>query len=253
MVAGWGRPVNERRSLRLWQSMVVLADGLPVGIEQLCQVAITTVAVTGAAVTVTLSTTPRETLFATDQLGADLEELALTLGEGPTVDAEQGDATLAADLSSDEAHQRWPIFADAAVSAGVSAMFALPLQVGAVRLGVLDLYRTEPGGLDREQLADALVLADTACTLLLDAGERDHEHPNEPPPELIRPQHPEVHQATGMLSVQLGVTVAVALIRLRAYAYSQERTLHDVARDIVGRHLRIEHDAEGNDGATQNV
>jgi ANTAR domain len=245
--------VNEQRSLRLWQSMVGLADGNPVGIEHLCQVAITAVAVTGAGVTVTLSTTPRETLFATDQLGTDLEELALTLGEGPSIDAQHGEATLAADLSSDEAQQRWPIFAGAAVSAGVRAMFALPLQVGAIRLGVLDLYRTDPGGLDPGQLADALVLADTACTLLLDAGERDHDHPDGPPPELTRPQHPEVHQATGMVSVQLGVTVAVALIRLRAYAYSQERTLHDVARDIVGRRLRIEQDAEGDDGATHNV
>jgi hypothetical protein len=245
--------VNERRSLRLWQSMVDLADGQPVGIEHLCQVAITSVVITGAAVTVTLSTTPRETLFATDLLGADLAELALTLGEGPSIDAGQGEATLAADLSSEEARMRWPIFAGAAVSAGVWAMFALPLQVGAIRLGVLDLYRVEPGGLDREQLADALVLADTASTMLLDAGERDHDHPEGPPPELIRPQHPEVHQATGMLSVQLGVTMAVALIRLRAYAYAQERTLHDVARDVVGRRLRIERDVEGDDHAKHNV
>ncbi len=68
------------------------------------------------------------------------------------------------------------MFAPAAVHAGVRAVFALPLQVGAIRFGVLDLYRAGPGELDREQFADALVLADTACALLLDA-EAQREQP----------------------------------------------------------------------------
>src|ERR1051325_5839133 len=73
-------------------------------------------------------------------------------------------------VSVGDGRARWPVFAPAALHAGVGAVFALPLQVGGMRLGVLDLYRAGPGGLDRQQLADALVLADTACALLLGAA-----------------------------------------------------------------------------------
>jgi hypothetical protein len=174
-----------------------------------------------------------------------LEELTLTLGEGPGVDAFGGGPALAADLTASECLARWPVFAPAAAQAGIGAVFALPLQVGAIRLGVLDLYRTRPGELHGGQLADALLLADTACALLLDAAQRDRPGPNGHGPEQAGLQHAEVHQATGMITVQLGVTVAVALVRLRAYAYAHDRRLRDVARDVVGRRLRFHPDADG--------
>jgi AmiR/NasT family two-component response regulator len=53
----------------------------------------------------------------------------------------------------------------------------------------------------------------------------------------------EIDQATGMLTVQLGVTAAEAFARLRAYAYAEDRRLADVAGDIVARRLRLEPDA----------
>ncbi|MDH4365795.1 MAG: ANTAR domain-containing protein, partial [Acidimicrobiia bacterium] len=48
-----------------------------------------------------------------------------------------------------------------------------------------------------------------------------------------------VHQAAGMVSAQLDVSVAQALIRLRGYAFGQGRLLADVARDVVDRRLRF--------------
>ena len=45
-----------------------------------------------------------------------------------------------------------------------------------------------------------------------------------------------------MLTVQLGVPVAEAFARLRAYAYAQDRRLAEVARDIVSRRLRLQPD-----------
>jgi hypothetical protein len=53
-----------------------------------------------------------------------------------------------------------------------------------------------------------------------------------------------VHQATGMITVQLGVSMAVALVRLRAHAYAHDRRLRDVAADVVARRLRFDPDAE---------
>jgi hypothetical protein len=57
----------------------------------------------------------------------------------------------------------------------------------------------------------------------------------------------EIDQATGMLTVQLDVPIADAFVRLRAYAYCQDRRLADVAGDIVARRLRLPRDP-GQDG-----
>jgi hypothetical protein len=54
-----------------------------------------------------------------------------------------------------------------------------------------------------------------------------------------------VHQATGMISVQLGVSLAEALLRLRAHAYGQDRPVADVAADVVGRRMRFDDSETG--------
>ena len=48
---------------------------------------------------------------------------------------------LASDLGGAEIGRRWPVFAPAARQAGAAAIFAFPLQIGAIRSGVLGLYR----------------------------------------------------------------------------------------------------------------
>jgi hypothetical protein len=114
------------------------------------------------------------------------------------------------------------------------------LQVGAVRLGALNLYRDRPGPLSDEQHADALVMADVAAEalLVLQAGA--------PPGKLAAELeagadfHYVVHQASGMVSAQLEVSVGQALIRLRAHAFGNDRPLTEVARDVVARKLRFD-------------
>ena len=225
------------RRVRLMREVVALAGGRPVAVEHVCAAVLPAVGVDGLAISVILAATPRETIYTTDQVAADLAELSITLGEGPCVDAAAGLPAFAADLSAAAATARWPIFAPEAVRAGAGAVFALPLQVGAIRFAVMALYRGTPGRLDNGQLADALVLADTACAVLLDATVppgRWTEHPDM--------RHPEIHQATGMLIIQLGVPAAAALTRLRAHAYANDRRLRDVAADVVARRLRFEPD-----------
>jgi hypothetical protein len=97
-------------------------------------------------------------------------------------------------------------------------------------------------------LADALVLADTACALLLDVARRDGSHPDGYWPEHASPAHPEVHRATGMITIQLGVSAAVALIRVRAYAYAHDRRLRGAAAEVAARHVRFAPDADGSAG-----
>jgi hypothetical protein len=227
------------RRLHLWSLVVADARGGPVAVDHVGSALISLAGVDASAVAVILAASPRETVYTSGQVAADMEELTLTLGEGPGMDALDGGPELAGDLSDARSQQRWPVFAAAAVDAGVHAAFAFPLRIGGIRLGVMDLYRLRPGGLDHDQLRDALLLADTACALLLDTAHQPRPGIADLSPERASPQHPEVHQATGMIIAQLGVTAAVALIRLRAYAYSHERHLSDVAADVVARRLRF--------------
>jgi AmiR/NasT family two-component response regulator len=50
----------------------------------------------------------------------------------------------------------------------------------------------------------------------------------------------EVDQAQGMVMVDLRISLAEALVRLRAHAFVEGRPVADVARDIVGGRLRLE-------------
>ena len=184
----------------------------------------------------------------TDEVSEQLAELHLPLGEGPCLDAAAaGGPVLASDLASAESGRRWPVFALAARQAGAAAIFAFPLRIGAIRAGVLGLYRERPGPLTAFQLGDALIFADTATLLLLDAQDRAGGDltalagPGGQPADLAL-RRAEIDQATGMLTEQLGAGIGDAFVRLRAYAYARDLRLTDVARDIVARRLRLHPD-----------
>ena len=233
------------RTVRIWTQVGQQSGGEPVSVAHVCAAAVSVVKVDGAGVTVMVSPTVRDTAHATDRVAGELEEWQLTFGEGPCVDAfNDGGPVLAGDLRAADCLARWPVFTPAALGSGARAVFAMPLQVGAIRLGVLDLYRTRPGPLSPHELADALAFAETASMLLLDtaAGAQpdtaelswQHDDPTA--------HQAQVHQATGMILVQLGVDAQAAFARLRAYAYAHDRRLGDVARDVVERRLRFEPD-----------
>ena len=171
------------------------------------------------------------------------------LGEGPCRDVLASAApVLAADLGDAESVRRWPGFTPAARQLGAGAVFVFPLTVGAIRAGVLGLYRGSPGSLPDRQLGDLLILADAATVMLLGSAYGDAETDGgswlDGQAGDLALHRAEIDQATGMLTVQLGVPVATAFARLRAYAYSQDRRLGDVAGDIVARRLRLPRDLD---------
>jgi hypothetical protein len=215
-----------------------------------CAAAVAGVGVDGAGVTVMVSPTVRDTVHATDLVAGDLEEWQLTFGQGPCVDAfSDGGPVLVVDLDSPDYSARWPAFTPAALDSGAQAVFALPMQVGAIRLGVLDLYRTRPGPLSPHELADALAFADAAGMLLLDGAAGTQPDTADLAWQRDDPtaHQAQVHQATGMILVQLGVRAEAAFARLRAYAYAHDQRLGDVARDVVERRLRFEPDPPSGD------
>jgi hypothetical protein len=250
------------RATVLWGRVAehAAAAGRRPAVADVCAVAVSAAGVSGAWVAAATSRGPDFVMCVTDRVSEQLAELQLMLGEGPGRDVLAAAApVLAADLGEGEPSRRWPAFTPEARAAGASAVFAFPLVIGAIQAGIIGLYRSTPGPLSTPQLGDCLLLADTATVLLLDgldgkcAADGDgngSEHgmwPGGQSPDLAV-HRVEIDQATGMLTVQLGVTAAEAFARLRAYAYAEDRRLADVATDIVGRRLRLDPDPAGDAG-----
>jgi GAF domain-containing protein len=226
---------------RLDQILEVLAaDGDGWSSARLCAACPAIMGVSGAGVMLMSGDVPRGSLCSSDPVSHLIEDLQYTLGEGPCVDAYQHNkVVIEPDLDGSVAG-RWPAFSPPALQAGVRAVFGFPLRVGTVRLGALNLYRNQPGPLTSDQHADALVVAQVAARWVLEAQAGA-------PPDKVAQElevgadfHFAVHNAAGIVSVQAGISVAEALIRLRAYSFSTDRLLADVARDVIARRLRLE-------------
>jgi hypothetical protein len=192
---------------------------------RICQACLDGLDVDGAAISLLTASVSRETLWATDATAELLEDLQFTLNEGACMEAAtSGNPVLVPDLHRGAESTRWPIFAAAvAEQTRVAALFALPLQWGAVNLGVLDMYRVAPGELSELQRRDAVAAADIATLIML--GQRTDPGDNGGgwlDPALAH--RAEIHQATGMVLIQLGITAADALARLRADGWCSSRT-----------------------------
>ncbi|MFI6026712.1 GAF and ANTAR domain-containing protein [Amycolatopsis magusensis] len=205
----------------------------------ICDLCVTELAVTGARIRVLGPTTVDgggATIHTTDALGALLDDLVTTTGAGPCLDAYAlARPVLVPDLNVDGG-ARWPGFVQEALAAGVFAVFSFPLQFGGVRLGVLELHRAAAGSLTTVQLTDAFLLADVATDAIF------HDSHGLGPmtlPELADIQA-EVHQATGMVAVDLRVGLAEALLRIRGHAFARRLPLAQVAKDIIERRLRLD-------------
>ncbi len=210
--------------------------------QRLCRAASTALPATGVGVSVMSDQGDPATVAASDPHSATVEDLQFTLGEGPCIDAyNSGSPVMAPDLAV-AARVRWPGYGPAAQEHGVQAAFAFPLQIGAARLGALDIYRDQPGSLSPETLVEALTFADAAMTGLLDAQQHSNEDDAAPALDDALDNRFELYQAQGMVAVQLGIGLRESMIRIRAFAYAQNRPLGHVADDIVARRLALETD-----------
>jgi GAF domain-containing protein len=230
---------GEARRLRI---LARLVGDEPVDLQatRLCEVCADVVGVSGAGIMLMPGDVPHGSACTTNDVSALIERLQFDLGEGPCIDAHRQDRPILEPDLADPDTPRWPAFSGPALQAGVRAIFGFPLQVGAARLGALNLYCDRPGPLTDDQHADALVMADLAAQALLIL------QADAPPGQLAAALEVGgefqyvVHQAAGMVSVQLQVSVSQALVRLRAHAFGNDRPLADVARDVIERSLRFD-------------
>jgi hypothetical protein len=239
--------------VRLARALAAITADSPTPAElpdRLCAACLTVLPVDGVGVSLMSREHPggRSVLGATDNVSAQIEELQLDLGEGPCVSAfRDAQPVLVADSQSDEFNAEWPMFARAVRALGVGAVFAFPLQLGTIGIGVLDCYRIRAGPL--HEIVETLVVGDAVTLALLNFQARLAEGsiPSEGAElfDLSWRNHAEVHQATGAVAAQLGISIEDALARLRAYAFRHSRPLRAVAADIMAGRVRLDQNGKG--------
>jgi hypothetical protein len=227
--------------------LTLMADpgsGLPLP-DLLCRAAAERLSLSGVSLAVMNESGSSDLVAASHPWALDLAQVQLLVGEGPCLDAfEHGRLVQQPDLAR-TGPGRWPAYAHEALASGVGAVFSFPLRIGAIRLGVLELFRDRTGPLLSEDLAEALHFADAAVLVLLylqrasEYTSGDLEAFDSSIADAFQ-LNSEVHQATGMVSVQGAVSLAEALLLLRARAFAEGQTIGDVSRAVVTRTLRFD-------------
>lgn len=202
---------------------------------RLCGTAVSMTGVSSCGVSMLVRGGPSVTAYASDERTQAVEDLQHTLGEGPGVAAsDSGAAVLVPDLLDlrDRNLERWPTFARESTGLGIRAAFAFPLRLGTASIGAMSLYRGESGALTPVGVSQGWVTADAVALRLAEPGEPDGVRS-----ETLDPMR--VHQAAGMVMVQLDLSIDQALLRMRATAYAEGRTVDELADAIVDRRRRL--------------
>ncbi|MFC9997588.1 GAF and ANTAR domain-containing protein [Nocardia sp. NPDC127526] len=171
---------------------------------------------------------------ASDDSARRVETAQATAGEGPAVSAvHEGLPVLVTDLTAE--CEDWPGFAEALSGTPISgSLLAVPLRLGDIRIGAVDLYREAIGRPGPGFTSAALHVADlVTASLVLAAGDVTKQWAQ---PVTSR----WIHQAAGLTSAQLGIELVDAYARLRGYAFTHGLSLVEVAHRVVDRRVRIE-------------
>ncbi|HEX5729646.1 GAF and ANTAR domain-containing protein [Microbacterium sp.] len=174
-----------------------------------------------------------ETVCSSDPLAARLDELQLDFGEGPCWQARATRSpVLLPDLQA-PLTPAWPVVQAALASHQVRAAYAFPMSVGTLDIGAVDLYAARPDALSQNDVATASAMADAAALQVLrhTMAHRDDPHRDDPSSRRT------VHQATGMVIAQMRIPADDALLVIRAHAFAADRSVAQIAADVVERRL----------------
>lgn len=200
--------------------------------------------VSGASISTLGEVLSSETVSASDPLAARLDELQLDLGEGPCWDAFRTFTPVFEPDIRNRPRGSWPVFLPAVAQEGIGSVFAFPLVVGHLRLGAVDLYSVDPTTLSPQQARQASALAAVVSRLILRRALESASDDEPVAAPIDRYSRRAIHQATGMVIAQLGVSVGDAEMLVRGHAFAESRSMAEVADDILNGRLRFSVDGD---------
>jgi GAF domain-containing protein len=161
-----------------------------------------------------------------------VELFELQTAEGPCLDSFHSHLPVVnQDLT--EATSRWPRFAPIAVQQGFRAADAIPMRLRGQVIGALNLFRTETGSLNDDDVLAAQALADIATIAILQNRNTVESRELNAQLSTALSSRIVIEQAKGMIAERQVISVDEAFNRIRAYARNHNLRLADVARDTV--------------------
>lgn len=167
-----------------------------------------------------------------------LQLLQIRNDEGPCLDCvATGTIIVSDDLAADD---RWPSFRSACVRSGFSVTSVVPLRLGDVVLGCLQLLAGESEPLTQADIALAQAFADVASIAIVQAqaAQRSEVRTRQLQEALV--SRVVIEQAKGMIAEHSKVEMTEAFSRLRAFARRTNSRLGDVARSLVAGTLSVD-------------
>ncbi len=208
-------------------------EGVTRSLERLCRVLALRLDLLGVVVRLAASDAGTGVVVAPSGAASALADLEVTAGEGPARTASAvRRPVLVTDLQGPAA-AGWPGFCHLASDAGLAAVFAFPLGVGAVGFGTLELFSSSACALPRDDLALVRAFAELATEVLVDGDLTAADGNLSSSLARAFDYRAEIAQAQGMVMVDLGVTLAEAMARLRAHAFASGEPLLTLARRVV--------------------
>jgi GAF domain-containing protein len=177
--------------------------------------------------------------FATaiDESASMLEQVQEQHQQGPCVEAhEHGQAVLVADLGDDSG--RWPALAGAARSVGVVAAAGIPMHLGEIKLGALNLYAAERREWSDEDVRVARLLADMATAYLVNASMLEKSRRLAEQLQEALDSRMVIEQAKGLLAGERKLSLDAAFELLRGHARGHSSSVRAVADAVVRLGLR---------------
>ena len=207
----------------------------------LCSASRDVLSVTGVGIAV-YTATSSEHLCASNAAVESLEDMQFVTGEGPSRDAFRSGHLVEVPSLDSGAGDRWPSFVELACTKHIGAVFAFPLVVHRVNVGVLSIYQHAAGHLSITQRGDSFALGSVLAETILSM--QDPAPHDDAAPDIgdVVAYRAELYQASGMVAVQLRVPASEALLRIRAHAFALGHTVGEVATEIVARRLRLPDD-----------
>ncbi|TFC83366.1 ANTAR domain-containing protein [Cryobacterium cheniae] len=181
---------------------------------------------------------PAESVSASDALSFRLDELQIDLGEGPCWDAlETGSPVLEPNIR-ERPRRVWPAFSKAIIADDLGAVFAFPLVLGPLRIGAIDLYTSRPSHLSELNIQHTSALATVVSRLVLARAIRLSQSDSDGDTDARKQfSRREVHQATGMVLAQLGISALDARLIIQGHAFAAGRSVQEIAGEIIDRRL----------------
>jgi GAF domain-containing protein len=236
--------VAETREGRLVETFVTLADTLVAGydvvdlLHTLVEVCAELLDAAQAGIMLAAPDGQLAVVASTSEGGRLVEIMQLSSGNGPCIASFlSGDVVEVGDVDLEK--ERWPEFADEALSQGFHSVHAIPLTLRGDVIGTLNLFRVGRGELSEIDAVAARGLADVATIgILHERTLRENQTAKEQLQHALD-SRVVIEQAKGVIAQTHGVDMDSAFKSLRDYSRSNNLNLRDVAQQVIARKVLI--------------